>query len=94
MHTEKIGVIDRLGYTWCLKCERRAKTTETTDVIGEASSNRAAYSPHLATEMDRCDGCYERMLDQMALVRDESDFIPFDTCWVDGHRLSFQVRVF
>jgi hypothetical protein len=66
MHTQRIGVIDRLGYTWCLKCERRARTTETTDVMGEVSTSRAAYSPQLSTEADKCDGCCERMLDQLA----------------------------
>lgn len=60
----KIGVIDGLGYTWCLKCTDCARTEKTTDVLKVTGSDtRLPYSPQLSDD-DRCDGCNIRMLDQ------------------------------
>jgi hypothetical protein len=59
----RIGVIDDLGYVWCLKCTDCARgTTHSVEKVA-GSDTRLPYSPQLSGDA-RCDGCDTWMLDQ------------------------------
>lgn len=60
----RAGVIDGLGYLWCLTCESRARTEGVTKVYREPTGGGAFYLPQCSDELDGCEGCGKKLVSQ------------------------------
>ena len=59
----KAGVIDRLGYVWCLSCESRAKAPVDKTVTRDPGGGGAFYLPQCPDDT-ACDGCGKKLVEQ------------------------------